>query len=593
MLWLPLVAIPLLWASALGYAPIRLAAQHEKRTDHSDCFIVKLKSNATMGREHQLFNVTPGHSGQVWNTALRGFFRCNISATALQRIASDPDVESISEDTVYKKTTTEVDAPWNLQRIDQRALPLLGDYNYTAKGQGVYLYIVDTGLSNVTTDFVGRIQPGISFVNDGEGTNDCDGHGTHVSGIAVGTVYGVAKGAFVVPVRTMDCTGTGANSAIISGIEWAVQQYQAGMSPGIINLSLGGPLDYDLNAAVAAAVQAGVPVTVAAGNSDVDACTVSPASEPSAITVSATNITDGRASYANVGVCVKLFAPGDTITSDWITGPDSTAVLSGTSMSAPHVAGAIALYFNVNPNASPAQVLSWLQSAATPGLVVDAGTGTPNALLYVGNGSQLPGAGNGGTGGGPPIAPGPSTNSSSVCFDLVTAPLSGGGVGWSIGQDSAELTAQPMTTGPASVTACLPPGSYTLEVDVEGQGGALAALQSGTMLFSLNPGVSAMYELEVQSAATPEGTYATGSKAVSATWMQDVGSRGGGGGLSFTWLPYGWFGLIIVLPFVGFVAWRFIPRRTPKQTQTPQLVGVAVTGVPVAANAAGGAAYRV
>lgn len=228
--------------------------------------------------------------------------------------------------------------------------------------------------------------PGAGFIGDGQGSNDCNGHGTHVAGTIGGSQWGVAKDVTLVPVRVLDCAGSGSWSGIIAGIDWVAAQ--TGLRPAVANLSLGGGKSSSVNAAVAAAVGKGVTMVVAAGNANADACNYSPASEPSALTVGATTSGDARASYSNFGSCLDLFAPGSSITSAWHTGQSAEQTISGTSMAAPHVAGVAALALAANPTSTPDMVTRFLLDNASLNKVGSAGTGSPNRLVF----SMAPGA---------------------------------------------------------------------------------------------------------------------------------------------------------------------------------------------------------
>jgi subtilisin family serine protease len=269
---------------------------------------------------------------------------------------------------------------WGLDRADQRALPLDGQISRAGEGTGVDVYVIDTGVRASHLDFTSRVVAGFSAVADGRGTDDCHGHGTHVAGTVAGATYGFATKARIVPVRVLDCNGSGSSAGVIAGINWMIQHHVAGQ-PAVANLSLGGGFDIALNDAVERAVADGITVVVAAGNEATDACTKSPASAVSAITVGATTSLDSRASYSNVGGCVDIFAPGSSIISTGISSPTSTVMMSGTSMAAPHVAGVAALAVG-NSSMSPAQVASRLSADATRGVVTGLSSSTVNALLY-------------------------------------------------------------------------------------------------------------------------------------------------------------------------------------------------------------------
>jgi len=311
----------------------------------------------------------------------------HMAATLATALSHNPNVLSFEQDatvsaneTLLSPALNQSGATWGLDRIDQRDLPLNSNYSYQYTGSGVYAFVIDTGILSSHTEFTGRVQAGYTSINDGLGTADCNGHGTHVAGTIAGTTWGVAKGAYLVPVRVLDCSGSGTWSGVVAGVDWVAGQ--SSLRPAVGNMSLGGGYSSTVNAAVAGAVQKGVTMAVAAGNESTDACSKSPASEPSAITVGATTSTDAKASYSNYGTCVDLFAPGSSITSAWYSGPTSTNTISGTSMATPHVAGVAALALAANPGATPAAVTNFLTSNATLNKVTSAGTGSPNKLLY-------------------------------------------------------------------------------------------------------------------------------------------------------------------------------------------------------------------
>ena len=298
---------------------------------------------------------------------------------ALQALMKSGKVVWAEPDTQVKAVATQdASQVWGLDRIDQRNLPLNATYTYDSDGSGVTAYIVDTGILGTHTEFGSRVRAGYDAL--GGNTVDCNGHGTHVSGTVGGTTYGVAKNVNLVAVRVLDCAGSGSTSGVIAGIDWAVADHVSG--PAVLNMSLGGGASASLNAAVDRAVADGISVVVAAGNSNADACTSSPASAASAITVGATASNDSRASYSNFGTCVDIFAPGSSIKSAYSTSVTATATLSGTSMASPHVAGAVARYLSSNPSATPAQATTAILAASTAGVVIGAGTGSPNKLLY-------------------------------------------------------------------------------------------------------------------------------------------------------------------------------------------------------------------
>jgi subtilisin family serine protease len=318
----------------------------------------------------------------------------NAIGTSAASTASDP-VTPAAASTPEAPTTL-----WGLDRIDQRALPLNNQFSRAYTGSGVTAYIIDTGVLSTHTEFGGRVLSGFSSVSDANGTQDCNGHGTHVAGTVGGSNYGVAPGVAIVPVRVLDCSGSGSTSAVIAGIDWVVANHAAG-TPAVANMSLGGGRSSALDIAVRSAVADGVVFVVAAGNSTANACQSSPAGEPLAITVGATTSADARSSFSNYGSCVDVFAPGSSITSAWYTSTTASNTISGTSMASPHVAGVVALGLEIAPNSSVAQISEWITSTATQGVISDAGSGSPNLLVY----SRLSSA--------PPVAAAPSTTSTT------------------------------------------------------------------------------------------------------------------------------------------------------------------------------------
>ena len=374
-----LIAVPM-----LAGGPKNKGINHSRKAIPGS-YIVVLEDRVTdvIGTVMDLTNLHRGQAKHIYDKALKGF-SVELSEADALALSEDPRVKYVEEDSVVTSDTTQSGATWGLDRIDQRNLPLSGTYTYNVNGAGVHAYIVDTGILTSHSDFGGRASVGFDAVADGHNGIDCNGHGTHVSGTVGGNTYGVAKGVTLVAVRVLDCTGSGTNSGVIAGVNWVANN---AIKPAVANMSLGGGVSQALDDAVTGAVNAGVTFCIAAGNGDaagnpLDACTTSPARAPAAITVSATDSTDHKASWANFGTCVDIFAPGVSITSDWFSSTTATNTISGTSMATPHTAGVAALYLSTNTTATPATVASALINNSTAGVVIGPGTGSPNRLLY-------------------------------------------------------------------------------------------------------------------------------------------------------------------------------------------------------------------
>ncbi|GLW91164.1 S8 family peptidase [Actinokineospora globicatena] len=379
-------------------------------------YIVVLKNGASAAAAGQATALTQRYGGSVTDTysvTLNGFSVRDLSEQQARRLAADPSVKTVYQDGTTKATADQLNPPsWGLDQVDQRTATLDKKYTYPNGGEGVTAYVIDSGINIGHTEFEGRASYGYDILDNDTEAADCYFHGTHVAGTIAGKTVGVAKKAKLVAVRSLDCKGSGPDSATVSAMEWVAKN---AVKPAVVNLSLGmdtvGVGDEQAKAMVAK----GIVVAVSAGNAGQDACGVSPARVPEVITVGWFN--KDRTRGGNYGSCVDLFAPGGNIYSSDHTGQYRNA--SGTSMASPHVAGAAAMYLSANPSATPQQVRDALVQSATPDLVSNPGTGSPNKLLYVGD-----------IGGGtPPSQCGVKTNDEDVAI-----PDAGTAVGTSVSQ---------------------------------------------------------------------------------------------------------------------------------------------------------------
>jgi subtilisin family serine protease len=312
------------------------------------------------------YSVIPGVAGRF-------------SAAHIDALRKDPSVAYIEPNQYVSVGTIQNNPTYGLDRIDSRTGTnnQYDDFGFT--GQGVHIFVVDTGLRTTHHEFTGRVGNGISTLDTSTSVEDCNGHGTHVASIAAGTRFGVAKRAIVHPVRALDCAGNGTTADVIEGLNFVATT--ATTFPAVVNMSIFGPQSNALNDAVQNLINVNIPVVVAAGNFTIDACLGSPASATNALTVGATAPGETRAGFSNIGPCIDIFAPGVGVQGAGIANDDATATFDGTSQAAPHVAGATALYLQRFPRTAALKVNGGVLGNATQGIVGDP-QGAQNLFLF-------------------------------------------------------------------------------------------------------------------------------------------------------------------------------------------------------------------
>ncbi|GIZ42790.1 hypothetical protein CKM354_000604500 [Cercospora kikuchii] len=365
----------------------------------SGSWIARLEDNSALSTVLSTLrlttNIVPKHQ---YNFGTFRGFAFDADESLVDLVANIPLIASIEPDTTVRASAPVVEkralvqqtpAEYGLVRISRRAR---GGNTYTydnTAGAGSFIYVIDTGVNAGHQEFGGRAVNGANFVlTEPLIATDLNGHGTHCSGTAAGATYGVSKRANIIAVKVLGAAGTGLNSGVLAGIDWAVNNARQNGRTGrsVFSLSLGGGFSQQTNDAVKAATDAGIFVAVAAGNDGADARQTSPASEPSVFTVGATDANDNRASFSNFGPVVDGFAPGVDIKSAWIGSRTATNTISGTSMACPHVAGLAAYLIGLEGPRSPAALAARIKALATTGVIVNGGAGSPNTLVYNGSG---------------------------------------------------------------------------------------------------------------------------------------------------------------------------------------------------------------
>lgn len=350
-------------------------------------YIVVLKDGVSASPQ-ALLSKYEGRLKRTYRAALQGFSVRDMSEQQARRLAADPAVDYVQRNLIISGNDTQPNAPWNLDRVDQRALPLDRQYTYPNSAANVRAYVLDSGVRITHNEFEGRASHGFDFVDNDADASDCAGHGTHVAGTIAGRTSGVAKRAQVVSVRVLGCDNRADLDSVVAGVDWVTAN---GVRPAVVNMSLGGRgQDEALERAVTRSIAAGFTYVIAAGNDGRDACGYTPARLPEAITVGATDTNDNRSVWpqwgtaSNWGRCVDVWAPGTDISSASHANNFGLRLDSGTSMATPAVAGAAAVYLSTHPAATNRQVRDALVNGASTNILRGLQIGSPNRLLRIG-----------------------------------------------------------------------------------------------------------------------------------------------------------------------------------------------------------------
>ncbi|KAF9563017.1 hypothetical protein CPC08DRAFT_742016 [Agrocybe pediades] len=364
--------------SPLTLAPL-VVADHPHGTINNS-YIVMLKDGLSTSVMQSHMNFLEGAHGSdplvgdefaglqhVYDGPINGYAG-RFTEAVVEQIRRMPEVAYVEKDQVVRTQDVQKGAPWGLARISHRPKLSFGTftkYLYNADGgDGVDVYVVDTGINTAHVEFEGRASWGATMpVNDED--EDGNGHGSHCAGTIASRKYGVAKKANVIAVKVLGSNGSGSMSDVVKGVAWAAksakakadaaaQEYAAtgktSHKGSVANMSLGGGKSQALDDAVNRAVTGGLHFAVAAGNDNRDACAYSPAAAEKAVTVGASTLSDERAYFSNHGACVDVFAPGLNILSTYKGSPNAVATLSGTSMASPHTAGLLAYLLSIYPS---------------------------------------------------------------------------------------------------------------------------------------------------------------------------------------------------------------------------------------------------
>ncbi|KAI1304533.1 peptidase S8/S53 domain-containing protein [Xylaria venustula] len=342
-------------------------------------YIVKMYDDAVDDSLHASVAAEPDH---IYNVPGFKGFASALTPEEVENLQNHPDVEFIEKDSIMSINdyVTQSDSTWGLARVSHHSLSGAGYVYDGSAGAGTCAYIVDTGIYTAHTEFEGRATWLANFADTSN--SDGNGHGTHVAGTVGSKTYGVAKQTQLYAVKVLNAAGSGTTSGVVAGMNYVTSDVATRSCPNstVANMSLGGSFSTSINSAAQAMISAGVFLAVAAGNSNTDASSTSPAGEPQVCTVGATTSTDARASFSNYGSIVDVFAPGEDVQSTWNNG--GTNIISGTSMASPHVAGLGAYLLGLEGFKAPQDLCAYIASIGTTGALSGVPSGTVNSIAY-------------------------------------------------------------------------------------------------------------------------------------------------------------------------------------------------------------------
>ncbi|KAI0416962.1 peptidase S8/S53 domain-containing protein [Xylaria grammica] len=342
-------------------------------------YIVKLYDDAVTNSLHTAMTAEPDHIYDV--PGFKGFASA-LTSEEIESLQNHPDVEFIEQDSIMSINAyvTQSSSTWGLARISHKSRTATGYVYDSTAGTGTCAYIVDTGIYTAHSEFEGRATWLANYADSSN--SDGNGHGTHVAGTVGSKTYGVAKATKLYAVKVLDSSGSGSTSGVVAGMNYVTSDVATRSCPNgaVANMSLGGSSSTSINSAARAMIAAGVFLAVAAGNSNTDASTTSPAGEPQVCTVGASTSADARASFSNYGSVVDVFAPGQDVLSTWNSGGTNT--ISGTSMASPHVAGLGAYLLSLEGQKAPQTLCAYIASIGTSGVLTGVPSGTANKLAF-------------------------------------------------------------------------------------------------------------------------------------------------------------------------------------------------------------------